>query len=324
MKNPNEFDGHVCKFLWSNWSQGGRPNFKSLVNKTSYIAKQLRKEGWILVSDEKALSPFIYVKHPYKLDGYTCKIRWSNWTQGRRPKLQSILNKTAYVREKLEEEGWELLSEYSTCSEPLIIRNKKHFNNNLCKIQWNVWERGDRPSFQSIINKTEYVKDLLMNRGYVTEDDWEYELSHVYFTITKISDGSKYKINKNSISEDDLPDTPKYRIRRSLKAFCKGCTPKDLFDTNYWGALKEKFRYIPSGYHIDHIVPQSFFKNTWEQMRLANDPINLRLLPAKENMARNNRLRASELDEYDLWDLFYQAENPMGYKLIEDRYDLAS
>ena len=31
-----------------------------------------------------------------------------------------------------------------------------------------------------------------------------------------------------------------------------------------------------------------------------------------------------ELDEYDLWDLYYQVENPMGYQLVEDRYDLVS
>lgn len=88
--------------------------------------------------------------------------------------------------------------------------------------------------------------------------------------------------------------------------------------------MNNKFPNIPQGYDIDHIVPMSWFGDSWEQMRCANDVRNLRLLPHIENIKRSNRLTIQDLNIYSIWDIYNEAENPKGYKLIEECYKLAS
>ena len=51
------------------------------------------------------------------------------------------------------------------------------------------------------------------------------------------------------------------------------------------------------GYHVDHIIPVSFFDlENPEEVRRCYHPSNLRWLPGRENMSRSNRFREEDLE----------------------------
>jgi hypothetical protein len=183
---------------------------------------------------------------------------------------------------------------------------------------------------KAIIDKTGYRRDYISRCGFSVSEDWEYINSTAFFEITNNESKTKHKINWSLIAIGELPNTPKRRIRNAISVFYtrrqkyKGKTPVGMFDDAYWNSLNDKLGEEINTLTIDHIIPMTWWDNTWEQMRLANDPRNLRLLGSKDNISRGNKLKASELDEYDLWDLYYQAENPSDLNLIEARFDIAS
>jgi hypothetical protein len=190
---------------------------------------------------------------------------------------------------------------------------------------------GCRPDFRSILDKTSYVKQQLDKLNYKLENfNWVYEGYAKPFYVINKNSGVKYKISYSRIVSGYLPGTPKQLIRERIKNFLDWKREQrnysitfKIFNDEFLDALENKFPCIPEGWHIDHILPISWFGISWEQMLVANDIRNLRLLPAKENIARQNRLTISDVNEYNLWDLLEKAENPMGYTLINDCYDIA-
>tara|TARA_R100001082_G_C4362042_1_gene159886 strand:- start:444 stop:1460 length:1017 start_codon:yes stop_codon:yes gene_type:complete len=58
--------------------------------------------------------------------------------------------------------------------------------------------------------------------------------------------------------------------------------------------MGKTFEDIKDTHHIDHIIPQSEF--SLEELHLAYHPLNLRWLPASENMSKNNRIRPEDID----------------------------
>lgn len=332
IRNPKVFRGYVCSFSWDIWSShGARPAFRSIIDKTGYIRECLAEEGWELLDEYIDATTHIHIKKIDFFEGATCKFLWNNWLTGRRPSFVSLADPESYVKAKLSEEGWELISSYEKTSAKIKIKHSSLFNSATCIFTWSSWTQNIRPNFKSIEDKTKYVRNSLLAVGYAIEETWTYTSSRKNFTIIDIKTGNRYRTCWSRAAQGVLPNTLKYKMTHAISNFYRknrnhklSHTPKDLFDSQYWTVLRRKIPYIPKGFHLDHVVPQAFFGDSWEQVRIVNDPRNLRLLTKKENMERKHYLKASELDEYGLWDLYYQAENPMGYKLIEDRYDLAS
>jgi hypothetical protein len=330
IRNKNVLSNHLCQFTFASWQIGCRPDIRSLVDPTSYIREIVEKEGWELLSDYKGKKVPQLIRNPEKFNGWVCLLYIDNWLLGSRPSFHSLVDPEEYVRSELEKEEWELLSPYKGCHENFIIRNKNFFNGSSCYFSWGNWTNGFRPAMVSLVNPTEYVKYILNENGFSLLDErWEYGRYTDTFKIFHNEYKTVYSTSWNAISQGLLPCSPKRlilsRIRTCLKTQkIRNSYLSDLFNEEYWEALNIKFPNIKPGLSLDHVIPMSFYGYTWEQMRLANDLRNLRLLTSSENSSRSNRLRASELDEYDLWDLYYQAENPIGYKIIEDRYDLAS
>ena len=325
IKNDNLFNGHLCKMTWSNWSKGERPSFISLIDKTQYISFVLKQEGWELLSEYKRNTELLEIRNPDLFNNHICNFTWAAWNGGSRPMFKSLKDKTNYVKDEFSREGWILLEEYKTNSKGLLVKNPNILNGHLCTISWANWSRGARPNFNSLCNKTDYVKQFILDAGYeITDSNWVYKNAFDLFQIKNIKTESKYIINWSIILQGSLPGSVKYKVKIAIRDFfknrhlSKNPIIKELFDNNYWEELNRHLPNSMSGYHLDHIVPQSFFGDSLQQIRLANDPKNLRPLTAKENIARGNRLKVSELNIYNLWDLYYQAENPMGYKLIED------
>lgn len=329
VRNYNCLNGHLCWSTYHHWREGKRPDMRSLVNPTEYVKEIIGYEGWELISDYKNSSTKFVMRNKAEFMGEPATISWNNWQAGKRPDLRSLLNRDAYIKKHIESRGWEFLGCKSVAKNIIIsIRNPRFFNGATCEMTWYVWQSGSNPDFRSIKNKSEYIKTHLKELGYFIQDsNWEFQCRDIPIKIGSTKHDKTYSVFWHHIASGKIPNSPKTLVFNRIKKYLKNkktFSISEMFDEDYWNALSDKFDYIPPGMHLDHIICMSLWGNTWEQMRLANDPSNLRLLTAKENLQRNNRLKASELDEYDLWDLYYQAENPKGYKLIEDRYDIAS
>lgn len=332
MRNPSVWDGHTVKFTLGSWLRGSRPAFESLIDQDNYMNSAVSKEGWNLVSVDRSSSrPYITIQKKSFFNGHECSIRWSNWSRSHRPNISNLVNPDLFIQEELKKEGWTLLNHYTRAIDPLVIINPEKMKGHKCITTWQRWSIGRRPDMTSLVDKTAYVLDVIRNLGFEPVDkNWKYKNNITRFLIKEICTGREFMISYSQISGGNLPGTPKRIIKNRIKDFLKRRKANKSFSISenssvkFWIELEMKFPYIPEGFHIDHIIPLSFHGETWQQMEIANDIRNLRLLSAKENIERKNKLKASELDEYDLWDLYYRAENPMGYQLIEDRYDLAS
>lgn len=332
IRNKEKFNGHLCKVLFSLWMRGFRPCIGSLVDPTLYVKEELQKEGWELCSEYITHTDYLLIRKPEFFKNSLVRFTWDAWCFGYRPAFQSLVDPEKALEESVDMNGWEFVRIEMNHRTPLLfLRNKNYFDNFLCKVLYCNWSKDSKFSIVNVVDKTSYIKNVINKAGfYINDNDWIYENKSKMFTIVNKEYDTSHKINWSKISRDELPYTPKFRIVNSIKSYfnrrevIKDFETMKVFPKSYWEELNNKFPFIPKGFHIDHIVCLSYWQNTWEQMKLANSIDNLRLLPAKENISRGNRLRASELDEYDLWDLYYQAENPMSYELIEDRYDLAS
>jgi hypothetical protein len=332
IRNPNFCNGHVCKIIYQSWTFGFRPDMNSLIEPTLYVKEELDKEGWELLTNYEGSSKNFIIRNPDFFSGSLVTFNWASWKFGYRPKFQSLLDKKQYIRNTVDLYGWELVDvDLESKRVPiLLIKHPEKFNGFLCKVYYYNWNEQSKLDIRNVVDKTEYIKSVLNDYGFEPQDkNWVFRDKSVRFSIVEIKTNKFYSTNWSSISRGVLPRTPKYRIFNTLASFFnrsdknKYFYKSKIFTQDYWERLNKKFPDIPEGHHIDHIIPLSFHGESWEQMLNANDPRNLRLLEEKENQSRGNRLKASELDEYDLWDLYYQAENPKGLPLIEDRYNLA-
>lgn len=324
IRNKDVFDGHLCRFTFSRWLGGGRPNMRSLIDKASYVKYSIEKEGWILLNEYKGnIEPIFMYKLDF-FDGAKVQFDWSSWNQGQRPNFLSVVDKNEFIKNKLKEEGWELLSEYKGSKYKILIRNPDIFDGHTCQITWgDYFSSGYRPDFRSLVNKTEYIKSVLEKENYEVEDsNWTYKNKYEYFRVVYKNTGQRYAINWDKINSKEFPNKPSVKLKRAMSDFLRKKKAQTFikskfFDLNYQKQLKEKFSDIPPNYHIDHIICLSYWGTSMEQMLLANSIENLRLLPDKENISRGNRLKKEDLDEYNLWDLFEKAENPDGLELID-------
>lgn len=332
INNPDVFNGHKCRILFSVWMRGFRPCISSLVDPTSYIQEEFAKEGWELCSTYTGNKNQLLIRKPDFFSNSLVKFSWDAWNFGYRPAFQSLCDQKGYLEKSVNIYGWEFVKIDMNRNKPLLfLRHKDYFDNFLCKVFYCNWSKESKLDIRNIVDPTAYIKHLLNKRGFITENEnWVYQGKEKRFSIIHVQSNEKHRINWSAICRNEFPYTARRRVYRLIHNFLanrrlgkKFCT-NDIFPESYWVELSNKFPVIPEGMHVDHIVCSSFWGDSIEQLLLANDIRNLRLLTAKENLQRHNRLRASELDEYDIWDLFHQAENPKGYKLIEDRYDLAS
>lgn len=333
MRHPIESSGLTVKFRFCYWELGKRPiNKRNLSDNTELYKKELTKEGWNLISvDRSGSQPYVIIQNESFFNGHKCSIRWSNWNSGHRPIIKNLIDPDLFIQEELSKEGWTLWNNYTRAIDPLIITNPKKMRGHKCISTWQRWSIGRRPDMTSLVDKTAYVLDVMNELGFEPVDkNWSYTKNTTRFLIREILTGKESMISYAQIGAGSLPGTPKRIIRNRINDFLRKRKAKKSFSitenasSKFWVELEMKFPYIPVGYHIDHIIPLSYGGETWEQMEIVNNVRNLRLLPAKENIQRKNKLKTSELDEYNLWDLYAQVENPMGYQIIEDRYDLAN
>jgi hypothetical protein len=73
----------------------------------------------------------------------------------------------------------------------------------------------------------------------------------------------------------------------------------------------EDFLIDSKAFHIDHIIPQKFYLNEEEYVNKCWNLRNLRLIPAKENLSRLNKINIKLIKEYGIKDLLPSSSNPV-------------
>ena len=110
--------------------------------------------------------------------------------------------------------------------------------------------------------------------------------------IRNANAGQVKPVNKYGIVIKDLVN------KMEIDAICLGYTAKELISMNY---------------HIDHIIPISLYNISDEnEIQKCCSPLNLRWLPAKENLIKGDRL---ELEDLEIIKTLPQEIYPEGFNL---------
>jgi hypothetical protein len=84
-------------------------------------------------------------------------------------------------------------------------------------------------------------------------------------------------------------------LRREVENRLLGNNPPDLSAASFLVWAAKKFQIDRNLHHIDHLTPLCAFNvKDKNQLNLANSPFNLRWLPIKDNLRKNNRLPNKE------------------------------
>jgi 5-methylcytosine-specific restriction endonuclease McrA len=295
--------------------------YKMSFNKEKVLVEEtLLKEGWTILTEYTGIhTPFI-ASHPDYYKGHPLKVIWNNWKRrNSRPNFYGLVDKTAYVKELMNLEGWELKSEVISSHQHLYISNPNKFKGHLCITSWQVWQRGSRPDFQSLANKKEFLSDFLVEYGFELDPQTPEKVKgKEYFKVFK--NNRSYTTCWAALTSGLIPDSMRVIVRHRVKAFLKSkkktCRMCDIFSENYYRRLNTKFPIFKKDHHLDHIIPLSYFGDSKKQIRLAYHLKNLRLVPKEQNLERNNKLTKEDLELNNLNWLFSVAENPKNYPVV--------
>jgi hypothetical protein len=181
-----------------------------------FVRGELAKEGWILLNGYKTDSTPLIIHNPNRFNGCLCKILYMTWRSGSRPAMESIIDKTEYVRLEFLKEGWELLSEYTKASEPLLLRHPDKFDGHICKIKLGNWNFGKRPDFRSLVNKTEFVRDQLKKEGWELLNECRISSDRLLMRNPNFFDGVICQMMYNTWQQGARPNSLSIVDRKTL------------------------------------------------------------------------------------------------------------
>ena len=127
----------------------------------------------------------------------------------------------------------------------------------------------------------------------------EYNIQYRTENVESIKESvEKYKSKRNIRNKLRYNSDPLFKLENNIRArfnqvYKNQCVKKTnkTFDLVDLEAVYNKLGEIPKGYHIDHIIPISVFDLTNEEhLKWVYHPSNVRILPAKENLAKSDKL----------------------------------
>lgn len=205
------------------------------------------------------------------------------------------------------------------CSEPIIVYGNtvKQMSDSFC---------GKQCKFKYHHSQLEPIE--YNGKIYTLKDCCEYDirthLNPIKRHIDQLETKRKLLQNPDWVKQDrekrniamnlDRKENPaKHRIRSIISSVFRRAGKKKIAKTVYYGIdvkaiaeylellalqIGKSFKWMcENNYHIDHIIPVSLYDhNNKEDFRNCNNPSNLRWLPAKENLSRNNKLRPEDIE----------------------------
>ncbi len=188
-------NGHVTEMRWNDFQQGHRCKYcaNNVKYEKSNVFKYFNEYGYIVVSNEyentnKKLKVICQNKHEWEVsfkrfkNGVRCPYCNGN-----------AKNTTENVRKILENEGYELLSEYINAITKLKMKCPK---GHLIFMRYNNFQQGQRCSYCNggVKFTNEYVKEYIQKEGYVLLTPYKNALS--YITL-KCPNGHEWKTKWN-------------------------------------------------------------------------------------------------------------------------------
>ena len=268
------------------------------VHTTESIKLSLEKEG--LTTHDPNWEYSGYTDTIYITDGtYTYRTCVAEWNRGRRPAWQSVVNKTSIVRGELEKEGF-----------TLVDKNWKYTRNNdyiyvtkgvyIYRIKWNTWQQKGRPTWKSVVNKTDVVIAKLKSLKLTPLPDFTYiDHKHRFTVIT--TTGAKRRTSWDDICANRYPGSLRGSLRASIRNRLRKLDRPDTKKKTLTKKLTKKILNVhgerpSSDHHLDHIVPHSFFSyETEKEILNCWHPDNLRWRLAFDNISRSNWLTYEEV-----------------------------
>lgn len=226
----------------------------------------------------------------------------------KRRKKEYIKNKETY------EQYYEENKEY------ILIERKKYHKKNKEKLNKKSKEYNEKNKYELLKNKKEYYEE---NKKEIKEKQKKYRAENKeYFEKynKEYRENNKEKLNKKSAewAKDKIDNDPSFYLKEKLR---------DLFKKNMKNKNKSKqkkfkeytgfrndeyenhFKVDPlwikycngAGLHIDHIIPVSSYDfNDLEEIKKCWNPLNLRLLPATENMSKGNKIDMDLIKKHNI------------------------
>ena len=320
-KIPILYQGDLHEISWAKWQEDIPPCFSNLVDKTGYVRSTIESDSktpglkvdvnWEFVDARS--------KIPIWWNGWLYEISWSKWQENTRPYLGNMVDQTGFIKFSIENDlktpgcrvldGWK----YKKSTEKIPILYK----GNLYEICWTDWTSRDgcRPFFTNLVNKEKFIRKYCLNVNLVIPEDFSFKSGVTMFSVT-LPDGSVRRTCWSHILSGKYPGSASYiilkRIETALSSLAQtGRKPKKRKSKEF--SKMEIARTIADkviqdiggrpnvNYHLDHIVPVSFFDcGTLEypnknQIEYCWQTENLRWLEKSLNKRRSNNLTESEV-----------------------------
>lgn len=220
-----------------------------------------------------------------------------------------------HVRKEFASVGFEMLEDYKNSYALIPFRCS---NGHVHSISWHNFRSGWRCAYCSkTIVVHQQVSDAFFDVGYTLLSVYESSRSKLEFVCDK---GHRHTTNwgdfqsgvrcgvcaftKHNLAEIQVGEIQR-RITSVLASHLKRSGSarrwRDIYTADDISRVakpcKTVYKSCPPGYHVDHIVPVSWFNIlNIEELEACWNPRNLRYLPASTNLSRGNRLSREDIE----------------------------
>jgi len=314
---------HKGTIRYGNWVSGNRCAICGGKKKKEIevIRKDFKKEGYTLLTTK-------YKDCTQKLEyicsvGHRGSICYTSWEHGARC-AECYGNKKKdieFIRQEFEKEGYQLLTTtYKNAKQKLeYICPKGHKD----VTSWDKWKSTRRcPTCSKRKRKTiDFIRRAFEKEGYqLLTTEYKNAHQHLSYVCPRGHKNSTvwnhwqqgkrcikcYHINNTGIGNSSWKNYTKEEIKqyKNYRANVTQTTNQN-FNKHYYLINPLKLSREYNLHHLDHIfsVRMGFDNNIPPE--IISSPINLQMLPAKENMQKHNR---SDMSKETLYDLYHQFE----------------
>ena len=212
------------------------------------------------------------------------------------------------VKKAFEKEGYKLLSEYITATDPM---NFICVNNHVHKLSWDNFKQGSRCAFcVGVKIHPEMVEKAFSRVGYTLLSPYVSALQRLVFRCDKghlhkmswASFKAGHRCGKCFISRHQNRDMQyvtdiAYATYQREQKYSDIASHKllEICNSLFTAEIRAFYNKKPLEYHVDHIIPFTWFNHSDEdEIRACWNINNLRYLPALKNISRGNRMTQEE------------------------------